>query len=195
MELFNINLLPYGGTVNYYGQIFDKQTADDHFDNLFNRIVWKNDEAIIMGRHIITKRKVAWYGDKNYCYTYSNIKKTALVWNEQLLFIKKIVENRLQISFNSCLLNLYSNGDEGMAWHSDSEKELGKNTTIASLSFGAERIFNFKHKKTQEKVSIVLQNASLLAMKNDTQTNWLHSLPKSKKIITPRINLTFRNII
>lgn len=106
-----------------------------------------------------------------------------------------MVEKTSGVSFNSCLLNLYHNGEEGMAWHSDDERSLGKNTTIASLSFGAERKFCFKHKITKTTVSIMLGNGSLLVMKGATQTNWLHSLPKTKKVSSPRINLTFRNIV
>ena len=98
-------------------------------------------------------------------------------------------------SFNSCLLNLYHNGDEGMAWHSDDEPDLKKNSAIASMSFGAERKFSFKHKKSKETVSLILQHGSLINMKGSTQTHWMHSLPKTKKVSTQRINLTFRTII
>jgi alkylated DNA repair dioxygenase AlkB len=162
---------------------------------LLHTIQWKNDEAVIFGKHIITKRKAAWYGDFDYLYTYSNITKQALAWTEELLELKKIVEELTSSKFNSCLLNLYHNGDEGMAWHSDDEKSLGKSTTIASLSFGAERKFSFRHKKTKETTSLMLEAGSLLVMKDATQTNWLHSLPKSKKVSLPRINLTFRTIV
>ncbi len=93
------------------------------------------------------------------------------------------------------MLNLYHNGNEGMGWHSDDEKSLGKNNTIASLSFGAERNFSFKQKHTKQIVSLVLEHGSLLIMKDTTQTNWLHSLPKSKSVTRPRINLTFRTIV
>jgi len=109
--------------------------------------------------------------------------------------ILQIVEKKLGTKFNSCLLNLYHDGNEGVGWHSDDEKSLGKNTTIASLSFGSERRFSFRHKQTKEIVSLVLEHGSLLVMKDMTQTNWMHSLPKSKKIINKRINLTFRTIV
>ena len=108
--------------------------------------------------------------------------------------VKQIVEKYAETKFNSCLLNLYHNGNEGMGWHSDDEKPLGKNNTIASLSFGAERKFSFKHKQTKQTVSLVLEHGSLLIMKDSTQSNWLHSLPKSKNITQPRINLTFRTM-
>ena len=157
-------------------------------------IQWKNDEAIIYGKKIITNRKVAWYGDQNYSYTYSKTTKTALLWNPILQEIKKLVEAKTNTSFNSCLLNLYHNGSEGMAYHSDAEKDLVKHGTIASLSLGAERKFSFKHKKTKERISLSLESGSLLIMKGETQDHWLHSLPTTKIVNNPRINLTFRQI-
>lgn len=160
-----------------------------------NTIEWKNDEAIIFGKHIITKRKAAWYGNSDYSYTYSNTTKQALTWTKELLELKAMVEEITQTQFNSCLLNLYHSGEEGVSWHSDDEKSMGKNTTIASLSFGAERKFSFKHKLTKQSVSVLLESGSLLVMKDATQTNWLHCLPKTKKNTRPRINLTFRTII
>jgi len=200
MDLFsseiseNQNLLPYGGTVKYYGKLFSQEEAEAYFDVLWNTIEWKNDEAFIMGKHIITKRKVAWYGDKDYAYTYSRASKTALPWTPELLKLKRIAEEKTGTKYNSCLLNLYHNGDEGMAYHSDDEKALAKNSAIASMSFGAERKFLFKHKQTKATVTTFLQNGSLLLMGDETQTNWLHRLPPTKKVIKPRINLTFRKM-
>ncbi|MEP6949503.1 MAG: alpha-ketoglutarate-dependent dioxygenase AlkB [Ginsengibacter sp.] len=199
MDLFNTegttNLLPYDGGVSYYGKVLKSQDAQYYFKKLLDTIEWKNDEAIIFGKHFITKRKAAWYADDNYLYTYSNTTKQALAWTKELLELKKIVEEITGATFNSCLLNLYHNGDEGMAWHSDDEKSLRKDTAIASVSFGAERKFSLKHKKTKRAVSIILENGSLLLMKGVAQTHWLHCLPKSKKIKHPRINLTFRTMV
>lgn len=190
-----INYLPKDGTVNYYGKPLTRAQADFYLEKLLTTIQWKNDEAVIFGRHIITKRKVAWYGNDNYNYAYSNINRQALAWTKELLALKALVEKRTGETFNSCLLNLYHNGDEGMAWHSDDEKTLGENSAIASFSFGAERKFSFKHKQTKEIISMMLEHGSLLVMKGTTQTHWLHCLPKSKRITTPRVNLTFRTMI
>jgi alkylated DNA repair dioxygenase AlkB len=189
------NYLPYDGEVNYYGTVLSRKQADLYFELLMSNIEWRNDEAIILGKHIITKRKVAWYGEKPFEYTYSKTTKRALPWTPTLLELKSILEQRTGETFNSCLLNLYHSGDEGMAWHSDGEKDLKKDGAIASLSFGAERKFAFKHKRTGETVSIVLEHGSLLVMKGTTQTHWLHRLPPTKKIHSPRVNLTFRTII
>ena len=199
MDLFNqdriSNLLHKDGLVNYYRNVLTHSQANLYFDLLSQNIIWENDETVIFGKRIITKRKVAWYGDSDYTYTYSNTTKQALVWTKELSDLKQIVEEFTETKFNSCLLNLYHDGNEGIAWHSDDEKSLEKNSIIASLSFGAERKFSFKHKQTKETISVVLEHGSLLIMKDATQTNWLHSLPKSKKITRPRINLTFRTIV
>lgn len=189
------NLLPKDGKVNYYGSILSSEESDHYLLKLLKNVVWKPDEAIIMGKHIYTKRHIAWYADEPFQYTYSKITKQALPWTRDLLDLKSIVEHASGESFNSCLLNLYHDGSEGMAWHSDAEKDLKKDGAIGSLSFGAEREFSFKHKYTKEIVSTVLEHGSLLVMKDTTQTYWLHRLPQTKTIHTPRINLTFRMIV
>lgn len=188
------NLLPKDGTANYYGRVFTPGEADYYFKRLLETIEWRQDEAVIFGKHYITRRKVAWYGDSNYAYTYSNTTKHALPWTGELLALKHLTEQKTGVAYNSCLLNLYHTGEEGMAWHSDDEKSLGRHTNIASLSFGAERKFSFRHKETKETISLLLENGSLLVMKDETQTHWLHRLPPTKKVNRPRINLTFRTI-
>lgn len=190
-----INLLPKDGTVNYYGKILDQKQSDRFYQTLLETIEWKNDEAVIFGKKILTKRKVAWYGDENFEYTYSNSTKKAIPWTKELLQLKKMAEEKTGEKFNSCLLNLYHDGSEGMAYHSDGEKDLKKDGAIASLSLGAERKFSFKHKETKEKVELILEHGSLLVMKEETQSFWLHRLPPTKKVFTPRINLTFRTIV
>lgn len=199
MELFerdkNLNILPYDGEVNYFGVIMPPAKTDFYYKKLLEEIDWKNDVAKMFGKTIYTKRKVAWYGDKPFEYTYSNHSKYALPWTDELIFLKKLVENESEETFNSCLLNLYHDGSEGMAWHSDGEPDLKENGAIASLTLGAVRKFSFKHKKTKERIDIQLEHGSLLMMKGTTQKNWLHRLPPTKKVNTPRINLTFRTIV
>ncbi len=189
------NWLPQDGTVNYYGKLLNKNEADFYLNKLLETIEWRNDEAIIFGKKIITKRKVAWYGEKPFEYTYSNITKYALPWTKELLELKTLIEKETGETFNSCLLNLYHNGEEGMAWHSDGETDLKKDGAIGSLSFGAERKFSFKHKQTDNKVELILEHGSLLVMKGTTQKHWLHRLPPTKTVMKPRVNLTFRTII
>lgn len=200
MDLFSdlsssdINLLPYDGMVHYYGRIFSPEIANHYLKVLRNTIEWKPDEALIFGKRILTRREVAWYGDEAFRYTYSKTSKIALPWTSELLSLKQEVERQSGEHFNSCLLNLYHDGSEGMAWHRDEEVALKKNGAIASLSFGAERKFAFKHRYRKKKVALQLAHGSLLIMKGSTQSNWLHSLPPSKKVSQERINLTFRTI-
>ncbi len=201
MELFEFNpdptqnLLPSEGTVNYYGKVFQPSESEFYFNVLLNKTTWKNDEVLMFGKKIVTSRKIAWYADDELDYTYSKIKKTAAVWYPELLSLKNKVEELTGENYNSCLLNLYHNGAEGMGYHSDAEGDLQKDSSIASLSFGAARKFVFKHKVDKRKIEIFLESGSLLVMRDETQKNWLHRLPTSTKIHTPRINLTFRSRI
>lgn len=199
MNLFSndisTNLLPCDGEVNYFGKIMSDAEALDFFNCLLSNIEWRNDEAVIYGKHYVTKRKVAWYGDKPFSYSYSNTTKEALPWTEELITLKTMAEKLSGETYNSCLLNLYHTGEEGMAWHSDGEKTLKKHGAIASFSFGAERKFAFKHKETAQTVSLILEHGSLLIMKDTTQDYWLHRLPPTTKVKRPRVNLTFRTIV
>ena len=189
------NLLSKDGTALYFGKILTQTQADHYFDTLLKSIAWQHDELLIFGKRITTKREVAWYGNAGLQYTYSNTTKTAMPWTPELIEIRQLTEDITRATYNSCLLNLYHNGEEGMAWHADDEKELLKNGSIASLSLGAERKFTFKNKKTKETLSLLLEHGSLLEMKDETQKYWLHRLPPTKKVTTPRINLTFRTIV
>lgn len=189
------NYLPYDGVVHYFGPVFTMDEAEGYYIDLLETIAWQNDEAIIFGKRIVTKRKVAWYGDEAFNYSYSNTTKKALPWTETLWKLKQIVEKVTGETFNSCLLNLYHDGSEGMAWHSDSEAALKKNGAIGSVSFGGERKFSFKHKQTDEKIDLFLTHGSVLVMKETTQTFWRHRLPPTKLPKRARVNLTFRTIV
>ncbi len=186
------NLLPQDGTAHYYGPIMSQANANEYFDVLMQDIAWQYDQVIICGKTITTKRKVAWYADQPFSYTYSKMTKKAHPWSSILRELKSFVEQESGACFNSCLLNLYHDGHEGMAWHSDAEIELKPNGTIGSLSLGAIRDFSFKHKRTKEIITQRLEHGSLLVMKGVTQNHWLHRLPLATRVCHPRINLTFR---
>jgi hypothetical protein len=159
---------------------------------LLDTIPWKQDEVVMFGKKIMTKRKVAWYADAGITYTYAGVKKLGLQWTDTLLEIKQKVEAITGATYNACLLNLYHEGEEGMGWHRDNEKEIIPESSIASLSFGAVRKFAFKHVITNERLDIELENGSLLDMKGAIQGHWYHALPKTTRIKQLRINLTFR---
>jgi alkylated DNA repair dioxygenase AlkB len=188
------DLLLFDGEAQYYGDVLNEVKSKKYFDILLKTIDWKPDEVVIAGKRILTKRLVAWYGDSPYSYTYSGTTKQALAWTKELLELRERAASITGEVFNSCLLNFYHDGTEGVGWHSDNEDCFIKNATIASFSLGATRRFLFKHRKSKETITVELENGSLLAMKGETQTHWLHSLPKSLKVTEPRINLTFRMV-
>lgn len=189
-----VNVLPRDGDVYYYPNIVDAVTADTYLAQCIQQLSWENDRAFMFGKEIITKRKIAWYADQPVTYKYSGYTKVALAWPEVLRGIKHQVEDRCGDVFNSCLCNFYSGGDEGMGWHSDDEKELVNNGVIGAFTLGGERKFSFKHRTSGESVSLNLAHGSLLLMKGSTQKHWLHSLPKTKKNVAPRVSLTFRQM-
>jgi alkylated DNA repair dioxygenase AlkB len=186
------NLLPKDGIAIYHGVVFNEQEANEICKDLLDTIPWKQDEVVMFGKKIMTKRKVAWYADAGINYTYAGVKKSGLQWTEPLLKIKQKVEAITGSTYNACLLNLYHEGEEGMGWHRDNEKEIVAESSIASVSLGAARKFAFKHASTNERLEIILANGSLLDMKGAIQQYWYHSLPKTKKVKQMRINLTFR---
>lgn len=188
------NLLPYDGEVIYHGILLDTNEADHFFNELMQKIEWYHDKSVIYGKEITTKRKVAWYGSKDFSYTYSGYTRIATPWIEELLALKQLIELYTDSMYNSCLLNLYHSGEEGMAWHSDGEKDLVDNGSIACLSLGAQRRFDFKHKQTADKKHFDLPNGSLIEMKGETQKHWLHRIAPTKKVTEPRISLTFRQM-
>jgi len=186
------NIIQEDGLVEYQPNFFSAKQNVEFFAALKDHIEWQHDEIMIFGRSIITKRKVAWYGDEAYEYIYSNNKKIAKPLTTCLKQIKYQLEQQTGETFNACLLNYYHDGSEGMGWHSDDEVTMKKHATIASISLGAERTFMFRHKTSKDQHYIELENGSLLLMKGATQDYWKHQLPIRKRIKLPRINLTFR---
>lgn len=198
MELFPketiLNILPNDGVVLYSPSFIEEKECKNYIEKLFKTIEWENEVINLYGKEIILNRKIAFYADDDISYTYSKNEKIGKKWNEVLISLKKEVEDKTKTNFNACLINLYHDGNDGMGWHSDNEKDIIQNSSIVSVSFGADRKFSFKNIKTKQTISLILANGSLLEMKEDTQKNWLHSLPKTKKIKNIRINLTFRQM-
>lgn len=190
-----VNLLPYDGIVNDYGICFAPAQADAYLARLQAEIPWQCDVVVLYGKRIVAARQTAWLGDHGITYTYSGVTRAALPWQDSVLAIKAAVEARVGASFNSCLLNYYADGSQGMSWHSDDEKELGETPLIASVSLGAARKFAFKHKRSAEKRELLLAHGQLIVMRGDTQRHWRHAIMKSTRVQTPRISLTFRTII
>jgi alkylated DNA repair dioxygenase AlkB len=198
-ELFNdlhfktINLLPYDGEVYAIPGFFNLTESEMYFKKLLSTIQWKQDSIKFYGKEVKLPRLTAWYGDSMKDYSYSGIDMKGLQWTPELLEIKKRVEDDAKVEFTSVLLNLYRDGNDSVSWHRDNEKVLRKNPIIASVSFGATRIFKFRHINNHELVkSLELKSGTYVLMKGDTQHFWEHHIPKNKKITEPRISLTFR---
>ena len=189
-----LNILPKDAYVEYLPGVLSEQFSANLMSQLQTSLLWESDQLMMFGKKVITRRKVAWVGDPSCSYTYSGIKKSPQSWTPELLSIKSQLEGLAQSEFNSCLLNLYHDGDDGMGWHSDDEKELDANSPIASLSLGARRKFAFRHKEDKTTIPLYLEDASVLIMRSPTQQFWQHALLKTKTVSMPRINLTFRKI-
>ena len=190
-----ITLLKKNGRAEYFPHFYAEDESNHLYSSLLNSVSWAADEIKIFGKLVTTARKMAWVGDSGCRYTYSGIQREPQGWTKELLHIKHQLEGATSHVYNSCLLNLYHNGDEGMGWHSDNEKELDDTTPIASVSLGARRKFAFRHKLDKETVSVFLEHGSLLIMHPPIQEHWHHSLLKTKTVTGPRINLTFRKIL
>ena len=182
------------GEYIYIPDFYDKVTADKYLTKLIDGIHWKQESMNMYGKEIPFPRLTAWYGDNEKPYSFSGITLQPHPWSPGLLKIKKDIEPKANVVFNSVLLNRYRDGTDSISWHTDAEKELGQNPVIASVNFGAERKFQLKHKDTAQRIDIILQHGSLLIMQGELQHYWKHQIPKTKKLLGERVNLTFRVI-
>ena len=192
------NLLPYDGQVNDLGIVIEDTEA--LYDNLLNDLPWQSDIVTLFGKTHVTTRKIVWMGDTEADYQYSGHTRQTVPWSDTVFHVKRMIEQQLasigvNADFNTCLLNYYPTGTDGMGYHADDEKELGHQPIIASLSLGATRKFVFKHKKTQDKVELHLESGQLVVMHGDTQSFWKHTITKTKQVETGRISLTFRRML
>tara|TARA_R110000744_G_scaffold2614_2_gene10404 strand:- start:6087 stop:6701 length:615 start_codon:yes stop_codon:yes gene_type:complete len=182
------------GEYIYIPNFYDTVTADKYLNRLISDIKWKQESMKMYGKEIPFPRLTAWYGDQDKPYSFSGITLQPHPWSPGLSKIKNDIEPKANVVFNSVLLNRYRDGSDSISWHTDAEKELGQNPVIASVNFGAERKFQLKHKETEERINIVLQHGSLLIMQGELQHYWKHQIPKTKKPLGERVNLTFRVI-
>lgn len=189
-------IIQSNGDVTYYPSIFSLEESNQIMLDLMENIEWKQEPIWMFGKKIMQPRLTSLYGDPKVAYGYSGIVMNALPWNDTLIFIKSKVESLSRTEFTHVLMNYYRNGQDSMGWHRDNEKNLGKNPTIASVSFGISREFQLRNYDSKDdKKSIILNHGSLLLMQGETQHFWEHQIPKSKKINDPRINLTFRKVL
>ena len=181
--------------LEYFPNFFNKEKADLLFQKLVNEIRWQQQNIKLFGKEIAQPRLTAFYAEKGISYTYSGLQLNPTDFSSELWELKQKTEALSGFIFNTCLANLYRDGNDSMGWHADDEKVLGKNPVIASISLGGIRRFQLKHKTNKNlKENIDLNHGSLLIMKGSMQHFWKHQLPKTKKEALPRINLTFRKI-
>jgi alkylated DNA repair dioxygenase AlkB len=194
IKLTGNNILPKDGEVLFFPNFFNKVESDRLFKSLIANILWQQDQIKFYGKMIDLPRLTAWYGDNDKPYTYSGIPMKPHSWTPDLLEIKNKIEKEAKVNFTSVLLNLYRDGKDSVAWHCDDEPELGRNPVIGSVSFGATRTFKFRHLQDKTVVKVELTHGSFVLMQGETQHKWEHEIPKTSKILTPRVNLTFRVI-
>jgi alkylated DNA repair dioxygenase AlkB len=182
------------GEYIYIPDFYNREKANRFLEAFVNDIEWNQESMNMYGRQVLFPRLTAWYGDNDKPYSFSGITLQPKPWSKELLEIKQDIEPLSHAVFNSVLLNLYRDGNDSISWHTDAEKELGINPVIASVNFGAERAFQLRHIETKEKIEIVLKHGSLLIMQGELQHYWQHQVPKTKKVDSKRVNLTFRVI-
>ena len=188
-----LNIIRNGEFI-YLPNFFTKQESDFLFNLLKINVLWKQESMNMYGKRVDFPRLTSWYGDNDKPYSFSGITLDPNPWTKELLEIKAKIEPIADVNFNSVLLNRYRNGSDSISWHTDAEKELGKNPVIASANFGATRNFQLRHIETKEKIDIDLSHGCLLIMQGELQHFWQHQIPKTTKPVNERINLTFRVI-
>lgn len=192
----NSNLIPLQGETKLVQDFFSKKPADYYFQKLQKSLDWKQEPIRMFGKMVMQPRLTALYGDAGRPYGYSGISMNPSVWTTELLEIKEKLQVFSGIVFTHVLCNYYRDGQDSMGWHRDNEAVLGKNPSIASITFGSTRLFQIRHYETKNhKIDIPLTHGSLLMMSGESQHHWEHQLPKTKKVLEPRINLTFRKLL
>ncbi len=194
-DLTNKKIVLPDADLVYYPNFLDTDLADTYFRSLFKKLQWEQYSIKLFGKTIPQPRLTALYALNSEAYSYSGLKLNPLAFTKELTGLYTEIVKTTGSTFTHCLANLYRDGNDSMGWHADNEKELGKNPIIASISLGAVRNFQLKHKtKSELKYALKLEHGSLLIMQGSTQEFWKHQLPKTKKSLEPRINLTFRTI-
>lgn len=186
-------MLPFDGSARYIPNFIDSNTADEHVSGLLAETPWEHRHIVLFGREVMQPRLACWYGD--HAYSYSGIRLEPRAWTPRLEGLARLCELESAATYNSCLVNLYRDGRDSMGWHADDEPELGSQPSIASLSFGATRTFRLRHKESRTVVTLPLEHGSLLVMSGVVQQCWVHEIPKTKKPVGQRVNLTFRTIV
>ncbi|MCC5924185.1 MAG: alpha-ketoglutarate-dependent dioxygenase AlkB [Crocinitomicaceae bacterium] len=198
MDLFSTDKIPIqlkDAEAHYYPDFLTSRESDDLLALALNEFPWQGGEIKIFGKTFDIPRREVYFGDEGKHYSYSGKTLSLIPWQKDIFQLKTTLEKTFELTLNACLANLYRDGLDSNGWHADDEPELGEHPIIASISLGATRKFQIKHKQTDEKTVIDLSHGSLLLMGKGMQAHYKHQIPKQKKVRQPRVNLTFRNII
>ena len=195
MQTIVNQLLPFDGTATLFNDFLDTQFAMRAFNQIRNESEWEQPEITIFGNTVLEPRLSTWHNELGEGYKYSGVMRRAQPFSKMLSEIRERCAEITSTPFNSALVNFYRNGQDGVGWHSDNEACNGPEPTIASVSLGATRRFDLRHRKTGETIKIDLESGSLLVMAGKSQQYWVHQVAKTKRVHEPRINLTFRRVI
>lgn len=185
-------ILPYDGSARLMPALFARDDSDRILAALRSEVPWASHDLVLFGKTLTEPRLSCWVGDTGVAYTYSGVRRVPEPWTATLDELRRTCERVTGATFNSVLANLYRSGDDAMGWHADDEAELGPEPVIASLSFGDERRFDFRHRISGETTNVVLPHGSILVMSGTTQANWKHRIARTKRSTAPRVNLTYR---
>ncbi len=188
-------LLPFDGSAVLHEQFLDPDFAVRAFDELLRTNAWEEHDIVVFGQRHREPRLSTWHADGGKEYEYSGLLRTPLPLTPLLNDIRSRCESVSGASFNSVLVNLYRDGNDGVGWHADNEAVNGREPTIASVSLGATRRFDLRHRESKETVKVDLHSGSLLVMSGLSQHCWVHQVAKTKQVVGPRINLTFRWVL
>lgn len=190
----SVELLPFDGSALLHHDFIDAGRADEVFRRLMDETPWEERDIVVFGKQHCEPRLSTWHSEPHITYTYSGMLRTPQPWTPLLKELRDECANATGTTFNAVLVNLYRDGDDGVGWHADNEASNGREPTIASLSFGASRRFDFRHRETKETIHVQLDAGSLLVMSGLSQHCWVHQLPRTKRVSEPRINLTYRHV-
>lgn len=193
-SLFNDSqeILPYDGSAILYRRVFNEDFTRLAFERLQSETPWEEVEVTMFGKKHRQSALSTWHTNTGINYVYSRTERVAHPMTDLLEEFRLRCESVASASFNSVLVNLYRDGRASMGWHSDNEAINGREPTIASVSLGATRRFDLRHRETKETLKVDLDSGSVLVMSGLSQQCWVHQIAKTAKPVGPRINLTFR---
>jgi alkylated DNA repair dioxygenase AlkB len=179
------------GSLEYLPGFLAPPQAEQYLSRLWDELDWSQREIVLFGRRRLQPRLVAWYGDAGASYRYSGLTLHPLPWHPALLEIREQLADCTDAIFNSVLANAYRDGSDSMGWHRDDEPELGPQPVIASVSLGAARRLLVRE-PGKRSLGLTLEAGSLLIMQGNFQRRYQHALPKTRRPVGLRINLTYR---